>query len=89
MTNTASIALQTLANHNLVEGSATWANDPDMLDMVASDSADFAHLALLMEEGRLEEAQSYLDRMDTSPRERAYDALEAAGALICEGETKS
>jgi len=74
--NNAANALRQLATDNLTEGATAWADDEDMLEMTRSDSADFVKVAELLEAGRNDEAEAYLDHMDTSPRERAYEAIQ-------------
>lgn len=84
---TASAALRKLADDNLVEGQATWADDDDaieMLTMVELDSADFLEVARLLAQGQNDEAESYLRSMDTASRERAYEAIESVKPAVAD-----
>ena len=79
-------ALNALATANLAAGPYVEPGDSpeivaEMTEMVVADSTAFCVVASYLERGELDKAQSYLDAMDTSPRERALEVLEAAGAL--------
>ena len=62
------------------------ASDPDHADLVRlawQDATGIRRVASLIEAGDIEAAQDALDALDTSPREFAFEALDAAGALEC------
>lgn len=71
-------ALRTLASNKLLVAQAD--GDPDLLALACEDAAAINLVAALLERGLVDEAQKALDSMDTSPREYAYEALEAANA---------
>lgn len=77
----ASQALRTLAQATLTSAVAEYGTTGDLFDLACEDAAAINRVAGLIDSGDIEAAQAYLDSMDTSPREYALEALEAAGAL--------
>ena len=58
---------------NLLEDLNYWKDDPDMIEGVNQDIADFEYIAESLDEGRLDDAVTRYDQLDTAAREMIYD----------------
>tara|TARA_S200002703_G_scaffold127052_1_gene113652 strand:- start:2829 stop:3119 length:291 start_codon:yes stop_codon:yes gene_type:complete len=65
--------LREYAKSYLADGLRRWQGEAEMISMVRGDAKDFREVAKLLRAGKVKEAFSRADSMDTAPREQIPD----------------